>query len=344
MSLRRRMTILVLAVMMLTAGCSPKSEASLTLYSAGGLGDWYRTQFERFTKDTGIKVNVFEFGSGEVVSRVNSSGVWQGLDNGEGQPPADVIVTLPPFIQKAAKANLLQASGVDTSSIPAGDVGPGGVYVSIATTALCFIANPAADPPPGAWSDLLKPAFKGRLQYSTPGESGDGTAVLLLLQHLMGKQGALDYLAKLHANTVSPVSSTAALQNRVSSGELLVANGDVQMNLAAINDGAKFDIFFPAMPDNTRTTVVLPYVAGVTAASKRPDEAKRLMTFLLSEETQKSLYAGAFGIPVRQDTSLDSDHRTPNAILNGVKLWAPEWDTVLSEIEADLAAYQDAVR
>ena len=150
-------------------------------------------------------------------------------------------MTLPPFIQKADKSGLLLASGVDTKGIPADQVGPGGNYVPIVDNALSFIANPGANPQPTTWDDLLEPEYKGKLQYSTPGQAGDGTAVLILLQHLMGKQGALDYLAKLQANNVGPSSSTGKLQPKVSNGELLVANGDVQMNLG-VDQGRRLEV------------------------------------------------------------------------------------------------------
>ena len=350
MTVRCRLKTLLLAAAMVatlgTAGCArSESGAALTVYSAAGLGDWYKPQFARFTRDTGIKVDLFEGGSGELVSRVNSPAVWERTDTDGPVAKADLLVTLPPFIQKAEKAGLLQASGVDTTGITAGPIGPGGTYVPIAGTALCFIVNPDANPQPASWSDLLKPQFKGRLQYSTPGESGSGTALLLLLQHLMGKQGALDYLAKLHANSVGPAASAAILQPKVDSGDLLVANGDVQMNLATINNhGAKFTIFFPAMPDNSRTTVSLPYVAGVTAGTRWPEAAKKLLAFLLSKDTQISLYTEAFGIPVRGAVPGRMSPRTPSGALHGVQPWVPEWDTVLKGLEGDIAAYRDAIR
>jgi len=76
-----------------------------------------------------------------------------------------------------------------------------------------FIVNPTvAKPLPTTWDDLLSPRFAGKLQYSTPGQAGDGTAVLLQLQHVLGKQGALGYLGKLQANNVGPSSSTGKLQ------------------------------------------------------------------------------------------------------------------------------------
>ena len=58
----------------MTAACggtrSSGSADTVTVYSADGLATWYEPQFDRFTKDTGISVNLVEAGSGEVVSRV----------------------------------------------------------------------------------------------------------------------------------------------------------------------------------------------------------------------------------------------------------------------------------
>lgn len=345
MRFRSAISLLCVVVGVFTSACGasggPGEDDALTVYSPSGLGDWYKSRFAEFTAQTGIKVSLFEAGSGEVVSRVNSRAVWERLDT-EPVAPADLLVTLPPFIQKAAKTGVLQPSGVDTTGIPAEAVGPGGVYVPIVNTALCFIANPAADPRPTTWDDLLRPDLKGKLQYSTPGEAGDGTAMLLLLQHLMGKKGALDYLTRLQANNVGPSSSTGKLQPKVDSGELLIANGDVQMNLASIKSGSKFEIFFPAMPDATRTTIALSYVAGVTAASRRPEEAKKLLGFLLSDEVQRTVSPEAYGTPVRATVAQEASAEANVRILNGVTQWTPDWNTVLAELDGDIAAYKAA--
>ena len=272
---------------------------TLTVYSADGLATWYKGQFDKFTKDTGINVNLVEAGSGEVVSRVEKE---------QSNPQADLLVTLPPFIQKADQSGLLQAGGVDTKGIAADQVGPGGNYLPIVDNTLSFIVNPGVNPAPVTWDDLLKPEYKGKLQYSTPGQAGDGTAVLVLLQHLMGKPGALDYLTKLQANNVGPSSSTGKLQPKVSNGELLVANGDVQMNLGSIkDDGSKFNIFIPTAADGKKTTVSLPYVAGVTKGAPHADGAKKLLAFLVSEDVQKTVTPDALGIPVLESLVASSE-------------------------------------
>ncbi|RDI48947.1 2-aminoethylphosphonate transport system substrate-binding protein [Nocardia mexicana] len=309
---------------------------TVTVYSADGVGDWYKSQFAKFTEQTGISVNLVEAGSGEVVNRV---------DKEQSNPQADVMVTLPPFIQKAAKSGLLQDSGIDTTAVADTDKDPGGKYVTLAGNYLSFIANPSIDSKL-TWDDLLKPEFKGKLQYSTPGQAGDGTAVLILLQQLLGKQGALDYLAKLQANNVGPSASTGKLQPKVDNGELLVANGDVQMNLANIKEkGSKFNVFFPASADGTRSTVAVPYVMGLAKGAPHQDSAKKLMEYLLSIDVQKTLGPDAMAVPVRKDLrdapTLDGSV-SPAAYVKDVTVVTPDWNRVLDELDGDIAAYQRA--
>ena len=152
----------------------------------------------------------------------------------------------------------------------------------------------------------------------------------------------------MQANNVGPSPSTGKLQAKVDSGEILVANGDVQMNLATIKkDGGKFGIFFPAMPDGSRTTISLSYVAGVTANTEQPDGAKKLLAFLLSDEAQRALATQAFGIPVREAIAKEAaditDPMTPNNVLKGVTLSTPDWNTVLDQLESDVADYKKAI-
>ena len=75
----------------------------VTIYAADGLhdgkGSWFETEFDAFTKATGVKVQYVEAGSGGVVERVAKE---------KSNPQADVLVTLPPFIQRAEAEGLLQ--------------------------------------------------------------------------------------------------------------------------------------------------------------------------------------------------------------------------------------------
>jgi len=320
-----------------TAACGGTGTESadgktVTVYSADGVGGWYKNRFAEFTAQTGIAVNLVEAGSGEVVNRV---------DKEQSNPQADVVVTLPPFIQKAKQSGLLQPSGIDTAAIPATDKDAEGTYVTLANNYLCFIANPSVDASALTWEDLLKPEFKGKLQYSTPGQAGDGTAVLVLLQQLRGKQAALDYLAALQANNVGPSSSTGKLQAKVDKGELLIANGDVQMNLTTVQEkGSKFNVFFPATAGK-RSTVSVPYVMGLAKGAPHKDDATKLMSFLLATDAQSKLGPEAFAVSPRTDVKAPAEGG-PAATLTGVEVVAVDWNKVLTELDADVAAYQKA--
>ena len=108
----KRHTLLRAATMTAACGGTGSSSGSgetVTVYSADGLANWYKPQFDKFTKDSGIAVNLVEAGSGEVVSRVEKE---------QSNPQADLLVTLPPFVQKADKSGLLVASGADTKGNP----------------------------------------------------------------------------------------------------------------------------------------------------------------------------------------------------------------------------------
>src|SRR5215469_2737061 len=102
------------AAAMLAVG-QAMAQGVVTIYSADGLHDgspnWFQNQFDAFTKATGIKVQYIEGGSGVVVDRIEKE---------KSNPQADVLVTLPPFIQKAAAAGDLQPyTSSEASALPA---------------------------------------------------------------------------------------------------------------------------------------------------------------------------------------------------------------------------------
>ncbi|WP_284745202.1 2-aminoethylphosphonate ABC transporter substrate-binding protein [Amycolatopsis sp. RTGN1] len=327
-------TAFAVALIALLSACGGTGAASaggktVTVYTVDGLEDWYTARFAEFEQQTGITVQAVTAGSGEVASRVEKE---------KANTQADVLVTLPPFIQRVA--GLLQPyTPAGGDQVP--DKDAQGRYFAMMNNYLSFIRNPGATPK--TWDDLLDPKLKGKVQYSTPGEAGDGTAVLLQLQHVLGEQGALGYLGKLEANNAGPSSSTGKLQPKVAKGELLVANGDVQMNLAEIAKSGGFDVFFPADSRGKRSTFALPYYAGLVTNAPHADDAKKLLDFLFSPQVQGKA-ADAFGIPARADVTATGPNAAKiKAALDGVEIWQPDWTAVLGKLDADLAAYKKAV-
>jgi 2-aminoethylphosphonate transport system substrate-binding protein len=332
---------LVAAVSAVLAFGAARADEVVTLYSADGLKDgnpsWFGNQFDAFTKATGIQVQYVEAGSGGVVARVEKE---------KTNPQADVLVTLPPFIQRAAAAGLLQPytpAGAD--AIPAASKDAKGYYVALVNNYLDFIYNkqtlPAA---PKSFDDLLETKFKDRIQYSTPGQAGDGTAVMLQVIHAYGsKDAAFAYFKKLQANNRGPSASTGKLTALVNKGELWVANGDLQMNVDQMKKNPNIDVFFPAGPNGKRSTFSLPYYMGLVAGAPNAANGKKLIDFLLTRDAQSTVSEVALGLPVRSDVKpTDDAYKTLAGHLHGVDIWTPDWNQVVQDFDADVAAWNKA--
>ncbi|MFE3560314.1 2-aminoethylphosphonate ABC transporter substrate-binding protein [Streptomyces sp. NPDC059193] len=322
-----------------TAGSGKAGEEKVvTVYSADGLksekGDgWYDKVFAEFTKKTGIEVKYVEGGSGEMVQRAVRE---------KTNTQADVLITLPPFIQQADGKGLLQAyTPQGSEKVYGANKAADGKWTSVVNNYFGFIYNKKElAEAPKTWEELLDLKFKGKLQYSTPGVAGDGTAVLIKSMHdFGGKEPAMEYLKRLQANNVGPSSSTSKLAPKTDKGELLVANGDVQMNFAQSKSMPNIGIWFPAKDGGKPTTFALPYAAGLVDKAPHTENGKKLLDYLLSEEAQQLVSGVGGGFPARTDVKpTDANAVELTKIMTGVEVFEPNW----ADIDANLTAYVDA--
>ncbi|WP_416475186.1 2-aminoethylphosphonate ABC transporter substrate-binding protein [Streptomyces sp. LKA04] len=335
------LTALCLLALPLTA-CGGNSAAAdedvVTVYSADGLkgenGDgWYDQVFKDFEKETGIKVEYVEGGSGEMVQRATRE---------KRNPQADVLVTLPPFIQQADAKGLLQKyapKGVD--QVSGADKAANGTWTAVVNNYFGFIQNKKElKQASTTWEDLLDPTYENKLQYSTPGVAGDGTAVLIKAMHdFGGEKPAMDYLKKLQANNVGPSASTGKLAPKVDKGELLVANGDVQMNYAQSKSMPNLGIWFPAREGGRPTTFALPYAAGLVTDAPHDENGRKLLDYMLGRKAQRQVSEVGGGFAARQDVkATDANAIALAKLMDGVEVFEPDWD----DIEENLTSYVDA--
>lgn len=325
-----------LALAATLTGCGGSSAASdektVTVYSADGLkgenGDgWYDKVFKDFTKKTGIKVNYVEGGSGEMVQRAVREKV---------NTQADVLVTLPPFIQQADEKGLLaKYAPKGSDQVDGADKAANGTWTSVVNNYFGFVHNTKElKTPPTTWEQLLDAKYKNKLQYSTPGVAGDGTALLVKAMHdFGGKEQAMAYLKKLQANNVGPSASTGKLSPKVDKGELLVANGDVQMNYAQSKDMPNLGIWFPKKASGKPTSFALPYAGGLVKNAPHTANGKKLLDFMLAAEQQKQVSSVGGGFSPRADVKATDDNAVALAkIMDGVQIFEPDWNDVAENL------------
>ncbi|MGW7819108.1 2-aminoethylphosphonate ABC transporter substrate-binding protein [Streptomyces puniciscabiei] len=332
------MALALLATPVLSAcgGSSAASDAKVvTVYSADGLkgenGDgWYDKVFADFTQQTGIKVKYVEGGSGEMVQRALRE---------KSNPQADVLVTLPPFIQQADGKGLLQKyRPKDADRVGGAGKAADGTWTSVVNNYFGFVYNKKElKQAPRTWDELLGSRYRNKLQYSTPGVAGDGTAVLIKAIHdFGGKDAALAYLKKLQANNVGPSASTGKLAPKVDKGELLVANGDVQMNYAQSKTMPDLGIWFPAGQDGKPTTFALPYAAGLVTKAPHSENGRKLLDFMLARKQQQEVSAIGGGFAARQDVrATDAQAVALAGLMDGVETFEPDWN----DIDRNLTSY-----
>ncbi|MFF3496678.1 2-aminoethylphosphonate ABC transporter substrate-binding protein [Streptomyces sp. NPDC002795] len=326
-----------LALAATLTGCGGSSAASdkktVTVYSADGLkgenGDgWYDKVFKDFTKKTGIKVNYVEGGSGEMVQRAAREKV---------NTQADVLVTLPPFIQQAdSKGLLAKYKPKGSDQVDGADKAANGTWTSVVNNYFGFLHNTKElKTPPTTWEQLLDAKYKNKLQYSTPGIAGDGTALLVKAMHdFGGKEQAMAYLKKLQANNVGPSASTGKLAPKVDKGELLVANGDVQMNYAQSKDMPNLGIWFPKKGSGKPTSFALPYAGGLVKDAPHTANGKKLLDFMLAAKQQKQVSSVGGGFSPRADVKATDDNAVELAkIMDGVQIFEPDWNDIAKNLQ-----------
>lgn len=349
-TLFRTVTALALtgATVAALSGCSAGSSAAkadssaktVTVYTADGLNDgddsYYQTVFAAFEKETGIDVKVVEAGSGEVLQRVKQE---------SSNTQADLLVTLPPFIQTASGDGLLAKYAPEGSdAVPDSDKAADGTYEALVNNYIGFIRNTKDVPDaPGTWDDLLDDEYQGKLQYSTPGVAGDGTAMLMLAREVLGAKQSNAYFTKLQDNNVGPSDSTGALAAKVDKGELTIANGDVQMNNAQQESMPNLGIFFLAGEDGAPTTMSVPYSVGLVKDAPHTANAKKLLDFLYTKDAQEQATTVAGGFPARSDVHPTGDEAEKlDALMDGVEIVHPDWDDIAKNLDSYVGDWNTA--
>ncbi|MFC4853206.1 thiamine ABC transporter substrate-binding protein [Actinophytocola glycyrrhizae] len=304
--MRFRTFLLVGALTVTLAGCSlggggdeeSARKVVLVTHDSFAMSD---EVMERFTDETGITIDVRKVGDagaltnqlvltkdspiGDVAYGVDTTFASRALDE-------DVFAEYAPQVDGPADHGI-----DDTDRLTAVDLGD-----------VCLNIDPAAlaakgVPEPTGYADLVEPEYKDLLVVEDPATSSPGLAYLLGTIAELG-DGWQDHWRALAANGVQVVSGWEEAYTQEFSGSSGKGPRPIVVSYAS-SPAAELDD-----QGNPRTKAVLDTCfrqveyAGVLKGAAHPDDAEKVMDFLLSERFQSQVPEQMYVYPARAGVTL----------------------------------------
>jgi putative spermidine/putrescine transport system substrate-binding protein len=230
----------------------------------------------------------------------NSGQTLAALIAEKANPVADIAYFGGQFGPQARAAEVLTSyKPARFGDIPVGMKDPDGYWFTIHSGTLGLFVNTAAlrgKPVPQSWRDLLKPEYKGLIGYLNPASAAVGqVGVIAVNLALGGSYENLDpgiaFFKQLQAN--QPIVPTQTSYARVLSGEIpILFDYDFNAYRAKYKDNAPVAFVIPSEGSQQ-----LPYIMGLVAKGPNPEQGKKILDFLLSDDGQRH-WASAFLRPV----------------------------------------------
>lgn len=185
------------------------------------------------------------------------------------------------------------------AKIPADLKDPEGNWFAIHSGTLGLFVNKAAlgkKAVPQSWADLLKPEYKGLVGYLDPTSAAVGQLGVMAINLALGGSydnidPAIKYFKELQKN--QPIVPKQTSYARVISGEIpILIDYDFNAYRGKYKDNAPVEFVIPK-----EGSVVQPYVMGLVKNSPHAENGKKILDFVLSDESQ-TLWGNAFLRPV----------------------------------------------
>jgi iron(III) transport system substrate-binding protein len=310
--------IVFLSASLLIIGLGQADAQSVTLYTAGP-ADLAKAMAAGFTAKTGIKVDVYQATSGDVLARLEAE---------RGQPRADAVV-----LASWGEGLAVRERGMvhDYSSAEAKKVRPqwaDGGLVAQGGAGLALIFNTdqvKKEQFPNSWFDLAAPAWKDSVTMPDPTLSGSAAEFLAIFVQVHGQKAWKLFADMARNGLIVPGPNNAALNPVLSGAKKATVAGVDYITYGQIAKGEKLAIHYPQ-----EGTVVALRPIFIQRGARHPQEAQRLVDFMLSDEGQAAV-AKTFLIPSA------AEMRAQRPVPGDFKMLAPDWSFVKKN-QADIVS------
>ncbi len=259
---------------------------------------------EDFQKETGIKVKaVYD------TEESKSTGVMNRLIAEKNNPQADVY-----WANEVVRAEVLKQKGVSASyaspnaaEIPAVFKDSKGYWTGFSARARVLLAKKGLNDKPSSIEAYADSRWKGKAVIANPvfGTTTDYVAALFLL---WGDDPGEAFMKQMKENQVKISSSNGESADLVSSGEFdfsLVDSDDV---VNRMKQGKAVEMVIPDQGKGGIGSLILPNAVVLIKKSPHPQQARKLVDYLLSKETERKLaFAECAQIPLHPGVETPPD-------------------------------------
>ena len=310
------------------SGCS-RSDNEVVLYVA--LDDIFsRPVAEAFEKKTGIKVR-FQSDA----EQVKTVGLVTRLIAQKEHPVADVF-----WNNEWAQTLVLKNEGViapykprNAEGLPDSVRDPDGWWTGFAARARVILYNTEMVKPdevPRKVSDLTDPRYKGRVVIARPLAGTTFTHAAILFSK-WGDEKAKAFFKALKDNDVKVATGNAQARNMVQDGEIDICLTDTDDANGSFVKGKPVEMIFPDQGESGEGTVVIPNTVALVKGAPNPEQAKKLIEFLVSAEVEAMLAkCDSVQMPLRPGVEPPSDRFR----LDKIKKMEVDWEDAAKRFEA----------
>jgi iron(III) transport system substrate-binding protein len=278
--MRRAVPFLVAALTVSSlAACGDGGGGELTIYSGREL-DLIQPVLEDFADETGIDIAVRDGTTADLALQIDNEG---------DRSPADVFISQSPgavaFLESRGRLATLPDSILD--AVPDDDRSAAGTWVGLTGRVRTLVYNTdlvdEADLPASVL-DLVDPAYAGMLGVA-PGNASFQDFVTGLRGQL-GDEEALAWLEGIVANEPTTYPNNVSILDAVNRGEVAMGLINHYYWFEAAEDDPDQPSALHFFGDGDLGSMLLVTAASVLDTSDQPEDAQRLVEYLLSEAAQ----------------------------------------------------------
>jgi len=253
-----------------------------------------------FEKTTGIKIRaVYD------TEETKSTGVLNRLIAEKDNPQADVFWSGDP-----ARTVVLKQKGITQAynspvakDIPAVFKDPEGHWTGFSARARVLLYHKkllSQEQIPQSIFDLTKPEYKGKVAMANP-LFGTTTFHIAALFTKLGDAKAKEFLEALKRNQIVIANSNGDVKKRVLTGSIACGLTDTDDAFEALKESPDVGmVFLDQIGEKPLGTLIMPNTLCMIKNNPHPDNAKKLIDYLLSKQTEEKLAKSCAQMPLQK--------------------------------------------